>query len=398
MGLALCGFLAWSRLDRRFDLSVKAFIFLIGMVALIQLIPLPPKTIGGIEAFKYYTNGIGLVDPVNLKIWRPLSLDPRLSLSSLLNLIAPISLFLFISQQERDKLINISICMIAVATLEAVYSLTQIASGTLSATGTFNYRNAFAAYLVMSLSLGVGLAAGLLGRAKGNLSNLLYVGVSFRFVIILICLLVLPLAIIFTQSRMGMITAGCLIVSSLLIFGWKADAKKIWVTFVAAASSISILAISIGVVPSLNRFVEQDAAQDLRWPIFKATITGIEALLPFGSGFGTFSEVFLRFQTDPVLAGVFINHAHNEYLEWIFEGGILSILVITLFFLLYLNGWLRLLKYPGTSRSLKYLKVGAGLGILMLMTHCLVDYNLHIPANQISLAVLLGLFFNRDRN
>jgi len=105
--------------------------------------------------------------------------------------------------------------------------------------------------------------------------------------------------------------------------------------------------------------------------------------------------VFERFQLDTSLAGIFINHAHNEYLEWVFEGGLMIILLLVFFIFLYLFQWWSIWK-DQSKRSFQLIKVSSGLGILMMMAHSFVDYNLHIPANQIYFSILLGIFFSQN--
>ena len=394
LGLMLWGATLWKTdKTRTMRLPHKVLILLIFTLFLIELLPVPIHTLQKITPLKFYTDALLNADPNALGQWRPMSLDPNLTLQCLLNLVAPLAVFMATLKQAREDVTKVATFLVGVTILEALYGLTQVASGTVSATGTFNYRNAFAGYLVMSLSLSLGLTAGYLNRFGGKVLHLLQGEISWRLSLTGLALVVLPLTIIFTQSRMGMMTGLLLLGLSFVAFGRKLAMKKLLAIFFMGGLFFVTLALMIGVVPSLNRFIEQDAMHDLRWPIFKATLLGIGQFFPFGSGPGTFSEVFLRFQLDPVLAGVFINHAHNEYLEWIFEGGAIAVLAVILFVVIYLAQWLKVVTSKHAWRRLDFLRVGAGLGTLMMMIHCLVDYNLHVPANQIALAVLLGLFF-----
>ena len=90
----------------------------------------------------------------------------------------------------------------------------------------------------------------------------------------------------------------------------------------------------------------------------------------------------------------FINHAHNDYLEWLFEAGLPAALILALLLVLYLHQWGKVWTREEWSRF-RFVQVGAGIGIFLLLLHGLVDYNLRIPANIVYFAFLVGIFFRR---
>jgi hypothetical protein len=145
----------------------------------------------------------------------------------------------------------------------------------------------------------------------------------------------------------------------------------------------------------LSRFTGKGLTDDLRWSIYSGTVQGIYEFFPIGSGFGTYPAVFRRFQPGDVPE--FVNHAHNDYLEWLFEGGLVAALVMLACLALYLLRWLRV--WPREQRCTPYcfMRIAAGIGLLMMMLHGLVDFNLHIPANAVFFAFLAGVFFHQAR-
>lgn len=144
-------------------------------------------------------------------------------------------------------------------------------------------------------------------------------------------------------------------------------------------------------VPVLDRFSVEGAVNDARWSIYSATLEGIGTFSPLGSGPGNYPDVFPAFQP-PELGRWFINHAHNDYLEWLFEGGLMAAVLITLLAVLYAVRWLKVWHWEDWSR-LRFIQAGAGIGTLLLLIHSLVDFNLHIPANIVYFAFLAGVFF-----
>jgi O-antigen ligase len=152
------------------------------------------------------------------------------------------------------------------------------------------------------------------------------------------------------------------------------------------------LALEVGLAPVLDRFSVGGVLEDARWAIFGSSVAALAWFFPFGSGLGSFPEVYRRFQPDEIR--LFVNHAHNDYIEYLFEGGLIAAAVILLFLVLYVRAWPRLLRLPRWG-TLSFMQAGAGLGLLLMALHGLTEYNWHIPANAIYFALMAGVFFHR---
>ena len=127
--------------------------------------------------------------------------------------------------------------------------------------------------------------------------------------------------------------------------------------------------------------------------ILASSLDGIGQFFPFGSGAGTYPSVYPLFQ--PVELGrYFINHAHNDYLEALFQQGIFSLLFILLALAVFFRQWPRLL-VKGRWGSFRFIQVGAGVGLLLIALHSLVDFNLQIPANTIFFSFLAAVFLKK---
>ena len=150
--------------------------------------------------------------------------------------------------------------------------------------------------------------------------------------------------------------------------------------------------VTIGLVPVLDRFTVSGVIEDLRWVILSNSLTALGSFFPVGSGPGTFADVFPAFQPSE-LGRWLINRVHSDYVEWALEGGAMAIAVGALLLFLYFAQWRRVWSAGEWSR-LRFVQVGAGIGILLILLHELVDYNLHIPANMVYFALLLGVFFS----
>jgi O-antigen ligase len=145
----------------------------------------------------------------------------------------------------------------------------------------------------------------------------------------------------------------------------------------------------------LDRFSTEDALADARWRIYTTSMAGLREFFPVGSGLGTFPEVYWRFQPDSIAQ--FVNHAHNDYIEFVFEGGLPALAVIAMFLVLYALRWPSLLRGASWG-TLSFMQVGAGIGLFLMALHSLTDFNLHIPANAIYFALLAAIFFHRSQH
>jgi len=85
-----------------------------------------------------------------------------------------------------------------------------------------------------------------------------------------------------------------------------------------------------------------------------------------------------------------MDHAHNDYLEFLSEVGLIGFIPWLAFFLLFLASSVRALL---TRRSRYSIFLGAsGLAaIVALLVHSLADFNLQIPANAMLLFLIMGL-------
>lgn len=341
----------------------------------------------------------------------PVSLVPRETEAALLFLLIPIGVFLGTRALTPRHAMALVAVLLSMAAFQALLGLLQFGSGKGSpellgislaevrvALGTYTNQNHLAGLLNMVLPMALGLMIFFIGRRGRDDRVGWRVGVAFvaslrghKALMYGAIALLLLLGVIFTRSRAGIALAMLGVLVATVAFARRIGGSNVYGatgTVVALALGVGI---AIGLVPVLDRFSVEGAIADARWPIFSATLAGIGTFLPLGSGPGNYPEVFPAFQPGE-LGRWFINRAHNDYLEWLFEGGLLAGALIVLFAVLYLRQWARVWPGEAWSRS-RFVQVGAGIGLLLLALHSLVDYNLHIAANVVYFAFLAGLFF-----
>jgi len=330
-------------------------------------------------------------------VYLALSLIPANTVYSLLALLPPLSIFLAIGYLNKRQTLYLVYIFLGVAAFQAGYGLTQYAAGfSDNASGTYPNRDHFSALMAMALPLGFGLAAYRVGNhTKHERDSTEHLERRLNYLLVFISLtLLLLLAGIFSRSRAGVILIMLGVLLSSLVFSRHIGGKRS-TGLMTTVSTIGMgLAVNIGLIPVLNRFTQANPMEDLRWDFFDTTLAGIQQFFPFGSGPGTFSDIYRALQ--PLgQTGNFVNNAHNDYLELLFETGLVGAIIILGFFILYLYGWWQLRQAAWQQE--RFIQTGAGIGILLMLLHAVVEFNFHIPANALFFAFLAGLFLCKSR-
>lgn len=417
--LAALPLLAYALLRPAFlERLPRAVLLAIGLVMLwplAQLLPLPFSLWQSLPGHALYAEGLAAFGAPGAAGMRPLSLVPRATEAAWLALLPPLAVFLVTVSLDESALRRIVYLFLAMATVQAILGLVQFGGGSSTtfrtslsdigaAVGTYVNRNHLAGMLAMALPIGLGLLASRVGRSREGmryqsrgLMKRLASAISqpSRFnqgmIFGAVCLALL-LGIVFSRSRSGITLAMLGIFLSALFYGLKLGGSRSTKLAVLLTVGGVALALQIGLAPVLERFSVEGALEDARWAIYATSLAGVAAFFPFGSGLGSFPEIYRRFQPDEIRE--FVNHAHNDYLEYLFEGGLVAAVVIVLFLVLYLRAWPRLVRRPRWG-TLSFMQAGAGLGLLLMALHGLTEYNWHIPANAIYFALMAAVFFHR---
>ena len=138
-----------------------------------------------------------------------------------------------------------------------------------------------------------------------------------------------------------------------------------------------------------DRFGTGDIA---RVAIAADTSRMIRAFPLFGVGLGNFGSAFSLFRARTIESwayGVDVDHAHDEYLEWVSEVGVLAA-ILTVVLLIGLARTLLAARGRDAPTSETVLLWGFATGATALLLHSFTDYNLHIPANALVFSFLVG--------
>ncbi|MCI5183838.1 MAG: hypothetical protein D3921_15190, partial [Candidatus Electrothrix sp. AW1] len=236
----------------------------------------------------------------------------------------------------------------------------------------------FAGYLELTIWLAVGLATVTRGAE--------------RLVLLTLALLMMAAAV-FSLSRGGIIglTAGLCFYLAVFV-GMKeymSGSLRFLIIFVLLAAA---LLVWLGFGPVMDRMKtlhDPLTAGRARIALWQATMKMITDCPLFGWGPGTYSSAFPAYQPE-LLAGRFVNHAHNDYLELASETGLAGLAAALLAVLAFFISCLRRLS-RAELRYFQPIGIGALAGCCAFLVHAATDFNFYIPSNAILCAVTAAI-------
>jgi tetratricopeptide (TPR) repeat protein len=213
---------------------------------------------------------------------------------------------------------------------------------------------------------------------------------QLRRYLLLLLLLLLAVGLIFTGSRGGMVSLlmGFGLIA-LLIWSrkWQRGHIVIMVVFMGAALLYSLF---LGSGPALDRFSDQN--QDVRYQAFKGALALFEQFPIFGSGMGTFGDLFYQYQPASLKNWYFLQ-THSDWLQLLAETGlaIFSLVVMgwVVFFSLLTRQWSR--RQQGFARGLA---LGGIAALSAGVFHALMEFPFHIPAISLGFAGIAALTYS----
>jgi len=271
------------------------------------------------------------------------------------------------------------------------------------ASGTYIAANHFAGYLEMVILLLFGFMVAQRRRHRRVLSGLggpraalqrlvgLFAPESAnpRMIFFFFSALVMTLALLLSGSRGGILAMGAAMLGIAAIFFSKDGYRK----YGGLAIIFCVLALSYGVHIGIDRTLKRfEQVQNLEERLFitRTIVPMVAEYKATGVGWGNFRHLYPRFSPDDLNRVSSSGHAHNDWIEALSEVGFIGGFLIAAAFILFLYKMVRMWR---SRQDLFALGVGAGVmaGFLALSFHSYFDFNMHIPANPLTLAAILAL-------
>jgi len=382
---------------------VTACLVVTALWVIVQTLPLPAGL-------------LGLLSPQSLDIhnltqsYPSLSLDVHATRQSALKTLCYLILFcltlLLVNDKRRIKLLAQVIIIGGV--FQAAYGALMTLSGMEYgffiekeayrgvATGTFINRNHLAGYLEMCLAVGVGLMLAELStrtavdwrdRARRLLHTLLGSKARVR-----LALVVMVIGLVLTHSRMG----NTAFLVSLTIVGafYLLVVRRITrgtMIFFASLLIIDLLVIGnfFGIEEVAQRLQQTTLESVERDEVARDTLVIVRDFPLTGSGAGSFYTTYPMYESGENSPG-FYHHAHNDYLQFASEFGL--VVTALLGFGVLASLWAAVsAQIERRDRLLQGMGFAATMAIVALLIHSAVDFNLQIPANAAMFVILMAL-------
>jgi len=318
-----------------------------------------------------------------------------------------------LSSQKRIE--RIIFLLLALGCFEAMYGLIQAYSGSpqvlwfkgitdrKAATGTYINRNHFAGFMEMGLLLAVAFSAGLSEREKPStvrkssfrrsLSRFLSGEQTFnKRTLILFAGVVMGIGLIFSASRGGMIAAAGGMLCMGVLFMFKRTHRRkgllILILFLATAA----YSLYIGVEYPISRFETFDLSFEARMNYVKNTLRMFDDYRLTGVGVGNFQYAYPKYQS-PEMQKMLVDFAHNDWVQFLAEGGIIGFLLLLVAIGYYVLETLWLWR-KRTDPFAVSLGAGALGAVVAIAIHSVSDFNLHIPSNFLILVAIMAVGFS----
>ncbi|HZE98411.1 MAG TPA: O-antigen ligase family protein [Planctomycetota bacterium] len=288
--------------------------------------------------------------------------------------------------------------LVAVASVEALAGLVQQFAGAKeipfygprpspdSASGTLVSRNNFAGLMAVAFVLAVARAWGRLAWPPRGGDQPRWIRRVEGCWIWALAAFLFAVALVASKSRGGALAAlGGVALLPLLHRGRAAVAGLAALGAVAAVAIVS--SNPAGLLERFGQLDPFDLGADLRWTISTTTARAAMEQPLLGFGWGTHPRAYHPFQP-PGLFGQ-IHHAHSEYVNILFEAGVVGLAVcLAAMGFWFVRVWRAQRPLPGPDRLPVTATLAAAAVVLL---HSFVDFDLRIPAIGMIWGALLGL-------
>ncbi|MEW6079757.1 MAG: O-antigen ligase family protein [Thermodesulfobacteriota bacterium] len=392
-------------------------LLLVGVYLVFQLTPLPASM-------------LGVISPRSLSSWQksaglfasgilyPVSLDIRGGVVELSRFLVCCGFYVLAIQLLSDgnmfKRVTLTIAffggLLALSSiLQAIFTVDRLLwfrplAARLNPFGPYVNSNHYAGLMGMLFPVALALAFALrpsrqFGSWREKILGFLDDEDFLRFLLLGLGAVAMALSVAMSLSRGGMISLCLsLIFFVMAVFRTARTGRGSPLAGLAVMTAVLIVAL----VAAMNWFGWENVFHEFdsvgaevestspasRYQIAKTGLNTIRDFPLTGSGFGSFRNVFPRYMDhDPFHV---VDHAHNDYLELIIEGGLIGALLSFAVFLCLFLATLRFLKKRVEPYAV-LICLGAMAGLVAILLHSLVDFNLHINANALYAAFLGAL-------
>lgn len=370
------------------------FLFLLLFAA--QLFPLPPALWTGLPGREGLLAGFETMDMRAPTL--PISMAPQKTLAALLHFLPALAVFVLIARQKwrtSTAYLPWVLAMIAVISIGLgvfqVYGRSGDASYLYDRTnpgvpvGLFANGNHQATLLLMVLPF----IGALIGRNRAEW------GQGERDYTQVLALAPLGFFLLFGVLIAGSVAGYVLLVISLsgaVVIARNRAQRGYDILGIALVCGLALVAVAtVFASPRIGGFATTAlfGGEFSRSVIWSGSLQLFSDYWLTGVGLGAYPDAFGVIDSQNALTAKFVNHAHNDWLEFLLDTGISGAVLLILFLIWFANLFAK--AWSTTTQEGARLQRAASIGLLIIMLHSFVDYPLRTPGLSILAAAFLGI-------
>jgi O-antigen ligase len=385
----------------------------LGLLAVLQVVPLPRtlhRVVAPGSAEVWYPNVAAAAEVVGPGP-HALSVYPRATRRwfALTSGVLALALAAAPALRERRLALRSACTIVAASVAVALYGLVaRVTFGdklygvfsvpTIAPFGPFVNKNHFAGFVVLSALLAAGLGAGLASEARRGPGLLSWIeSTRARYVILAWgAAAVLALAVPVSLSRAGVLglAAGLLAFVSMRLWRRTRRPSRSMVIVAIAFAMVGAMALARVMPDVVHERIRTlaspttDLSGSFRLELWRDVVVLVGSSPYLGTGFGAFEDALRRLKTGS--GDMAVQHAENDLLELVAEGGLGAGLCVVASAVAVFR---RALNGAGRSREplQRGLIVGSTAGLVALLFHSGLGFNLRVPSIALLSAALLSM-------
>jgi O-antigen ligase len=393
LAIAIIGWAVLTREPQAVPVAARRLLWIaggIGLLFVIQLVPLPPAVWTALPGRELIASGFDLLG-VRLP-WLPLSMAPYDTAAAALTLLPPLAVLIGMVRLQAWTVGGMLGAIVLAAVLSVLLGVLQVTGGDGSwyfyritnlgvAVGTFANGNHFATFLLAAIPLLAGLGVSEWRTAAARSQRR-----SLTAALSIAAAAVFAVGILINGSAAIFLLGPPVAVATMLL--------AMWLSLNRLRQGLVAIALLLAVAAALLVTVGKDlpgwgtsASIETRTEYWAKTVAATKEHGLAGSGFGTFRRIY-RQQEDPgTVNRWYVNHAHNDYLELALEGGVGAVLLLALFLFWWTgrarDAWLA----PTGTPEQKAVAVASA----VILLHSSFDYPLRTAAVMALMAACLAI-------
>jgi len=267
--------------------------------------------------------------------------------------------------------------------------------------GPFVNRNHFAGWMVMVICLSIGVLCGRIelarDRVRPGLRNFIVwfsTSEGSRIILIAASIGVMSVSLVSTMSRSGIVSLMCAVGCFAWLMARRRDVKPATrVVVISALSGVLIASLDWRGADRLLQWFADTRHLESRFAAWRDGWQVVREFPMVGTGMSTYPDAMLFYQKN--VLEFWMTHAHNDYLQFLAEGGLLVSVPTTIAVVFLVITVRRSVNEARHDRYEYWVRTGAGVGLIAIAIQETVEFSLHIPGNAVLFATLAAVAVSR---